>query len=69
MQQEHREVLTCKESFERLRKEEEKWKQKKQQKQKQKKIKKAGNNSHDIDVDENICYACNEEDPPSNNED
>ena len=39
------------------------------QKQKQKKMKKAGNNSHDIDVDENICYACNEEDPPSNDED
>ena len=30
---------------------------------------KAENNSHDIDVDENICYACNEEDPPSNDED
>ena len=28
-----------------------------------------GSNSHDIDVDENICHACNEEDPPSNNED
>ena len=31
--------------------------------------KKAGNNSHDIDVDKNICNACNEEDPPSNDDD
>ena len=68
VQQEHREVLTYKESLKQLRKEEEQ-KQRKQQKQKQKKMKKAGNNSNDIDVDENICYACNEEDPPSNDED
>ena len=54
------------ESLDRLRKEEEQCKQNKKQKQTSNQKKKMGNNSRDIDVDENVCYIRNE-DPPSNN--
>ena len=65
MQQEHGECLTYEESLEHLRKEEGR-KQNKKQKQTSKKRKKMVNNSKDNDVDENICYIYNKEDPPSN---